>query len=58
MSNHRMDKKDAIDVAPAQSHIHQEVVGMHDKTLVIREPYGKSGMFGAQNEPEKEYGLT
>jgi hypothetical protein len=54
MSNDRMDKKDAIDVAPAQSHIHQEVVGMHDKTLVIREPYGKPGMFSAQKEPEKE----
>jgi len=38
------EKKDAIDVAPAPSHVHQEVVGMHGKALVTREPYGKPGM--------------
>jgi hypothetical protein len=40
-----MDKKDTIDVAPAQSRIHQEVVGMYEKALMVREPYGKSGMW-------------
>lgn len=44
MSEHSVDKKDAIDIAPAQSHLHQEVVGMHDKAVVTREPYGKPGM--------------
>lgn len=37
------EKKDAIDIAPAQSHVHQEVADMHGKALVTREPYGKPG---------------
>lgn len=47
MSHSRMDKKDPIDIAPAQSHDHQEVAAMHtvDKAVVTREPYGKPGMF-------------
>jgi hypothetical protein len=45
MSHDTMDKKDVIDITPAQSHVHQEVAGMHDKALVTREPYGKSGTF-------------
>ncbi|EAT80651.2 hypothetical protein SNOG_12239 [Parastagonospora nodorum SN15] len=42
MSHDTMDKKDAVDITPAQSHVHQEVAEMHDKALVTREPYGKS----------------
>lgn len=43
MTDYSMDKKDGIDVAPAQSHVHQEIAGMHDKAVVTREPYGKAG---------------
>jgi hypothetical protein len=47
MSHSSMDHKDAIDIAPAQSHDHQEVAKMSsiDKAVVTREPYGKPGMF-------------
>lgn len=43
MSDHS-DKKDVIDVASAQSHVHQEHVSMnHGKALITREPYGPAG---------------
>ena len=45
MSHDTMDRKDVVDITPAHSHVHQEVVRMHDKALVTREPYGKPGMF-------------
>ncbi|KAH5214986.1 hypothetical protein HBI62_181710 [Parastagonospora nodorum] len=51
MSHDTMDKKDAVDITPAQSHVHQEVAGMHDKALVTREPYGKSGFAGLFSSP-------
>ncbi|KAH3910457.1 hypothetical protein HBH56_142060 [Parastagonospora nodorum] len=34
-----------------QSHVHQEVAEMHDKALVTREPYGKSGFAGLFSSP-------
>jgi hypothetical protein len=43
MSEFNTEKKDAIDLAPEQSHLHQEVAGMHSKAMVTREPYGKPG---------------
>ncbi|KAH4031562.1 hypothetical protein JI435_122390 [Parastagonospora nodorum SN15] len=51
MSHDTMDKKDAVDITPAQSHVHQEVAEMHDKALVTREPYGKSGFAGLFSSP-------
>ncbi|KAF1920448.1 MFS sugar transporter-like protein [Ampelomyces quisqualis] len=51
MADYSMDKKDGIDVAPTQSHVHQEVAGMHDKALVTREPYGKPGFAGLFSSP-------
>ncbi|OAK95267.1 general substrate transporter [Phaeosphaeriaceae sp. SRC1lsM3a] len=51
MSDHSVEKKDAIDIAPAQSHTHQEVAGMHDKAFVTREPYGKPGFAGLFSSP-------
>jgi hypothetical protein len=48
------NKKDMIDIAPAQSHIHQEVRGMYDKVLVTREPYGKPGTFDHRSYPSGE----
>jgi hypothetical protein len=45
MSHDVMDKKDVVDIAPAQSRVHQEIAGMADKALVTREPYGKPGIF-------------
>lgn len=54
MADSSMDKKDGVDVAPAQSHVHQEVAGMHDKALVTREPYGKPGMLISDLMSRKE----
>ncbi|KAH4048146.1 hypothetical protein HBI82_211250 [Parastagonospora nodorum] len=51
MSHDTMDKKDAVDITPAQPHVHQEVAEMHDKALVTREPYGKSGFAGLFSSP-------
>jgi hypothetical protein len=45
MLHDAMDKKDVVDIAPAQSHVHQEIASMADKALVTREPYGKPGIF-------------
>lgn len=50
MSEYNTDNKDAIDIAPRQSHIHQEVAGMNGKTSVTREPYGKPGKFTTIDE--------
>jgi hypothetical protein len=53
MSNYS-DKKDAINIAPTQSHVHREVAVMHDKALVTREPYGKPGTFNSRYYPGQE----
>lgn len=41
-----MEKHEEIDVAPAPSHQHQEIAGMHHagKAWATREPYGPAGM--------------
>ncbi|KAF2129923.1 MFS sugar transporter-like protein [Dothidotthia symphoricarpi CBS 119687] len=48
MSGKAVDKKEAIDIAPAQSQIHREVaeMGHVDQSLVAREPYGPGGFKG------------
>ncbi|KAH7095014.1 general substrate transporter [Paraphoma chrysanthemicola] len=51
MSESNIDKKDAIDLAPEHSHLHQEVAGMHGKAIVTREPYGKPGFAGLFSSP-------
>lgn len=52
MSHDTMDRKDVVDITPAQSHVHQEVAGMLDKALVTRQPYGQPGMLYKINKSQ------